>query len=139
MDEVDMSPLSQETRKASAKTRREDREGKEAVLATVLRDAAINAGKPLTVADESHGYGVTFPAIAAEAQQASNLRQQCARVLKRSDNDSWRRRLSAGRIDRRAYRRLAIGDYTNPYAKHSHMTGYETEIVIILDGSDSMS
>ena len=47
--------------------------------------------------------------------------------------------MSAGRLDRRAYGRLASGDHSNPYARHTFSPGYETEIIILLDGSDSMS
>ena len=31
------------------------------------------------------------------------------------------------------------GDHSNPYARHTFSPGYETEITILLDGSDSMS
>jgi len=87
------------------------------------------------------GYGgrsADYSSIVQDAQTASRLRQQCARVLRRSDKDSWQRRLSAGRVDRRAYGRLASGDHSNPFARHTFSPGYETEIIVILDGSDSM-
>jgi hypothetical protein len=61
-----------------------------------------------------------------------------ARVIRANEQDSWSRRRSAGRIDRFAMGRLASGDYANPFAKHSRVDGYETEIVVLLDGSDSM-
>ena len=80
-----------------------------------------------------------YAKLASDSQSASRMRQQCARVLKRSDSDSWQRRLSAGRIDRRAYGRMASGDYSNPFARRAFSPGYETEITVLLDGSDSMN
>ena len=138
MDAVDMNPVSTETKKASAKIVRSGDAGHEAALSSILRDAIKNASTPLVNASEGQSW-TPFATIAAEAQGASRLRQQCARVLRRSDKDSWQRRLSAGRIDRRAYGRMASGDYSNPFARHTFSPGYETEITIILDGSDSMS
>ena len=108
----------------------------EGSMSTLLRDAIKKAGEPLAEGDTARG---GFAQLAREAQEASRLRQQCARVLRRSDKDSWQRRLSAGRLDRRAYGRLASGDHSNPYARHTFSPGYETEIIILLDGSDSMS
>lgn len=138
MEDVNLNPTSDEVLKASAKVLKDGDAPSESVMATILRDAINKASQPLNAGDSyggSHGYA----RLAQEAQKASAMRQQCARVLKRSDKDSWQRRLSAGRIDRRAYGRIASGDLANPFAKHTFSPGYETEITILLDGSDSMN
>jgi Mg-chelatase subunit ChlD len=133
-----MNPVSKELAKAVAKNLKSGEAPREAAMTAMLRDAIEQASKPLQDGG-AYGSGSGYARLVVEAQAASNLRQQTARVLKRSDKDSWARRLSAGRIDRRAYGRMASGDYSNPFARHTFSPGYETEIIVILDGSDSMS
>ena len=137
MSEVDLNPVSEAIAKASKELLKSGEAASEGMMSSILRDAISKASQPLPDSGQGYGRG-NYAKLATEAQSASNLRQQCARVLRRSDRDSWQRRLSAGRLDRRAYGRLAVGDHSNPYAKHTFSPGYETEITIILDGSDSM-
>ena len=137
MNEVDMSPVSDAIAKASKALLKAGEAGSEAFLSGLLRDAIKNAGAPLPDGD-THGNG-GYAILAQEAQGRFEAPPAMRAVLRRSDKDSWQRRLSAGRLDRRAYGRLASGDHSNPYAKHTFSPGYETEITIILDGSDSMS
>jgi Mg-chelatase subunit ChlD len=140
MDPIDMNPVSNETRKiAQANVSGGYDMIMDGHFSAILKDAIAEAGKPLSNAEDYGRFGPSFARLASEAQKASNLRQQCARVLKRADKDSWQRRLSAGRLDRRAYARIGAGDHANPYARHTFSPGYETELTIILDGSDSMS
>jgi Mg-chelatase subunit ChlD len=139
MKEVDLNPVSEAVAKASKALLKSGEAMGESVMSEILRDAIKQAGEPLPDSEQSHHGRGGYAGLAQEAQTASNLRQQCVRVLKRSDKDSWRRRLSAGRLDRRAYGRLAVGDHSNSFAKHMFSPGWETEITIILDGSESMS
>ena len=139
MEAVDLNPVSDEIAKASKQATRDGSAAREAQIANIVRDAIHASSKPLpNGASTQYGEGA-FGRLSREAQKASRLRQQVARVIRRADKDSWARRLSAGRLDRRAFARIGAGDTANPYARHSFSPGYETEITIVLDGSSSMA
>jgi Mg-chelatase subunit ChlD len=140
MQPVDLNPVSDESRRASDKLQASGKAGIESVIIDILGKAARLAGQAVKAIDVAHigGADPVVAALAQEAQRASKLRSQAARVLRSNDSDSWTRRLSVGRMDRFALPRVASGDYTNPFAKHARLAGYETEIAIVLDGSGSM-
>jgi Mg-chelatase subunit ChlD len=75
--------------------------------------------------------------VARKAAQCSRQRALLARALRKNEQDNYEGGLKHGRLDRRAYSRVAAGS-TNVFGRRDLTEGYETDVVILVDGSGSM-
>lgn len=109
----------------------------EDVLVNILADAGrqAQAQSCVRVLPEVNGKPAR---LLQEARQCSRLRAQLASVLRSPELEETSRRRSAGHVDIRAMGRLAAGDFVQPFARRTQREGWETEIVVLLDGSSSM-
>jgi hypothetical protein len=139
---VTMNPVSKEVQKDSRGCRNSSTAPIESRVIGDIRVAECNAGQPFrTFAPRGYHSGVCDPVVlnrvAADSLKTGKLKAQVARVLKSEESESWERGKRSGRLDRFALSRVATGD-SGVFAKRSIASGYETEIEILCDGSDSM-
>src|SRR6185436_16067471 len=67
------------------------------------------------------------------------LRQHVARVVKSLDREEYQRGRVNGRLDRHAVSRIVGNhDFGTVFAKRHMEQGYQTELVVLVDGSGSM-
>ena len=131
----DMDPMKR------SKSRKDDHHRyREGMIANILARAVREAAVPLErVREFWKDVALHSERLAREARGCSRLRNQVAGALRAPALDDLSRRRSAGRVDSHAMGRLAAGDFDRPFARRSRRDGFETEIVILLDGSSSMS
>jgi Mg-chelatase subunit ChlD len=140
MEPVDLNPVSDKLRETAKDEIRNGTAFAEATTIGGIREAQKDAGKELPA-------GTTGGAMAASeitrlkqaALSCGKLRQHVARVLKSEENETWSRSRPSGRLDRFAYVRIAAGVTENVFMRRHIAGGYETEIIIVIDGSSSMA
>jgi Mg-chelatase subunit ChlD len=106
--------------------------GMEAVIIGIIRDNAKRKAE-VKPRDGSKGNGV-----ASEAAKAAKQRALLARALKANDLDTFDGGLKHGRLDRRAFAKAGAGQ-TNIFGKRDLIEGYESDVVVLVDGSGSMN
>jgi Mg-chelatase subunit ChlD len=102
-----------------------------------IREANKNAGRTIPKVRDS----LSVPhmsKLASDAAKASRQRALLARALRANDNDAYDGGLKHGRLDRRAFGRVAAGA-TNVFGRREVTEGYESDVVILVDGSGSMT
>jgi Mg-chelatase subunit ChlD len=140
---VILNPVSKEVQKDSRDIRNHGDAGREASVIASVRVAERTAGQPFRPFTPN-GYHSGSPSIgavdrvAADSLKTGKLKAQVARVLKAEENESWQRGKTAGRLDRFALHKVATGNARDVFCKRTIASGYETEIEILCDGSDSM-
>lgn len=140
MEPVDLNPVSEKLRETSKDQIRNGDAYGEATAIEGIREAQKDAGKEMPQSTT----GGSMPASEVErlkhaALSCGKLRQHVARVLKSEENETWSRSRPSGRLDRFAYVRIAAGVTENVYMRRHIAGGYETEIIIVIDGSSSMA
>ena len=140
---VNLNPVSKEVQKDSRDTRNRGNANQEATVIASVRQAERVAGQPFRPFTPN-GYHSGSPSIgavdriAADSLKTGRLKAQVARVLKAEENESWQRGKTAGRLDRFALHKVATGNARDVFCKRTIASGYETEIEILCDGSNSM-
>jgi Mg-chelatase subunit ChlD len=72
------------------------------------------------------------------APSPAKLRNQVAQIIRSQERHGHERYRSVGRMDRRALARMAAGA-CNVYSRRTYVPGVDTAVVILIDGSGSMS
>jgi Mg-chelatase subunit ChlD len=140
MEPVDLNPVSDKLREIARDEIRKATAYAEATTIEGIREAQKDAGKDLPAGTT----GGAMPAsevdkLKTAALSCGKLRQHVARVLKSEENETWSRSRPSGRLDRFAYVRIAAGVTENVFMRRHIAGGYETEIIIVIDGSSSMA
>jgi Mg-chelatase subunit ChlD len=136
---VNLDPVSDAVKREVAKNVPGSRDAfADGQMVDAIRGAQRVAGKPLRAVPSDATQEATG-LVKARAMQCSTMRQHVARVLKAEESETWQRGRAAGRLDRFALPRVAAGVTEGVYAKRTISGGYETEIVVLVDCSGSMS
>ena len=107
----------------------------EANIIQAIRQAQAKADKPFRKAQNAQP--VLANAIAQMASTATRQRALLARALKRNEDDLYEGGLKHGKFDRRAAANMRAGS-VNVFGRREMIDGYETDCVILVDGSGSM-
>jgi hypothetical protein len=107
----------------------------EANIIQAIRQAQAKADKPFKKAQNAQP--VLANAIAQMASTATRQRALLARALKRNEDDLYEGGLKHGKFDRRAAANMRAGS-VNVFGRREMIDGYETDCVILVDGSGSM-
>lgn len=108
----------------------------EASVIQAIREAGEKTNrKPKPVAD---GYASDATSLTQAAAKAARQRSLLARALKANEQDSFEGNRRTGRIDRKAFGRMAAGSQAI-FGKRTVQEGYETDVAILVDGSGSMA
>jgi hypothetical protein len=131
---VDMNPLSPETLKESLDLQRK-------VMGDVHKDMIeaqrINPAAPLPPVSPYVRYQL-IDELREKLGLVNRLKNEVASVLRASDHTEWSRSRPAGRLDRSAMARIGAGFTDNVFTVRKDSEGYETEITVLIDASDSM-
>jgi len=76
--------------------------------------------------------------LSVKAKAAAKQRAVIARALKAEDLDTYEGGRTSGRLDRRAFAKVAAGQ-ANVFGRRDLIEGYETDVDVLVDASGSMS
>jgi Mg-chelatase subunit ChlD len=140
MKPVDLNPVSDKLREIARSEISGATANAEAETIEGIRAAQKAAGQELVAASRGgNGTAISVERLKRDALKCGKLRQHVARVLKAEENETWSRSRPSGRLDRFAYVRIAAGVTENVFMRRHISGGYETEIIVLIDGSGSMS
>jgi hypothetical protein len=96
-------------------------------------------GDRMTLPDCGETYAATYAAqLRSLCPRPAKLRTQVAQIIRSQERHGHERFRSVGRMDRRALARIATGA-ANVYTRRTFVAGVDTAVVILIDGSGSMS
>jgi Mg-chelatase subunit ChlD len=140
LSDKDVRPVNlRPTDKSELKDRRgkgEQHASDMAAVIAAIRGADKSKGQAIPASTPSSTVLMT-ETMAAAAARSGRQRTLLARALKRNELDLFEGGLKHGKLDRRAFARLAAGA-PNVFGRRELTEGYETDAVVLVDGSASM-